>query len=1023
MLENMSLDSNNKFWATTLSSIGDGVIATDVNGTIVFLNAAAEEISGWSMSEARGKIFYELFVLVDGATNQIIDSPIESVLKESRQIRFEENSTLLMKNGEYKYISANVSPIKNETGIVLGTVVVFRDITNVRSMELKIKTERNNFLTIFNAAPVGVIVVDENEFITRVNEVALDFLNSKKENSIGKRFGDAFFCQEGFQNEQGCRYSSKCKSCEINIAVSLALSSEVSTTNIEFNKIFIMNNKEVEIWFKASITPMIVSGKKNAVIVLLDITDRINKEIALAESRDFYLRMFENFPTSIWRTDLEGKNIYIDNKWYEFTGQKKDGNLVLHLCNFIHPEDIERHYKLYEVAVKNRQPYDVEYRVLHNSGEYRWIQSMNRPFYEIDGKFDGYIGIGVDITDRKIAEEGLKRYQILSEKARDIIIFLEKDGRIIDVNEAAINVYGYSRDEITMLTIYDLTEAKSLVQQRIDDADRGGVFFETRHKKKDGTWFSVEVSSNGTTINGKKVILSIMRDLTERKKAEKTLNEAKEQAEIANKAKSEFLANMSHEIRTPLNGIVGMVDLTLLTELNYEQRENLMIVKSCTNSLLKVINDILDFSKMEAGKLVIENINFDIKSLVEETIKAHSPQAIAKDIELNYAFSSTIQQYLVGDPSRLKQILNNLISNAIKFTQSGEVWVKVKKINTKDNKAQVQFAVEDSGIGMAEENIGKIFESFNQVDGSFTRRFGGTGLGLAISKQLSEMMGGSLWVESKKGIGSKFYLTLKFDIGTKIKTHLVQLTQVKKINRSCSILLTEDDKVNKMVITRILEERGYSVDTANNGVEAIEMYEKNSYDIILMDIQMPIMDGIEATKRIREKDKDKDKHTPIIAITAYALKGDRERFLTQGIDEYVSKPIKIEELFYAIDKCASLEKCDEDLSDISICFDESGEIVLKTKEIKCLDKKDLSILDELDLSIKSLNDAIYRNDVGSIEILAHKIKSLSYEIGIEELKTIAFKIELAARRGDFDRAIEKAHKANHIFEVFKKSVL
>ncbi|MGV8981049.1 PAS domain S-box protein [Clostridium sp.] len=1008
MLKNMTLDNKNSFLATTLSSIGDGVVATDVKGNVVFFNTTAEEIIGCSVSEITNSNFHELFVLIDATTKQKIhENPIDKVLKLGKPIGLKDNSALVTKDGGYKYISANFSLIKDDKGAVSGTVVVFRDITRIKS-----------------------------------------------------------------------------------------------------------------------------------------------KEVEISKSRDFYLRLFEDFPSIIWKNDLKGKCVYVNKKWVQFIGMPKDDRHKLVWLNFLHPDDKERCYKIYNISLKNRESFEMEFRMLHKSGEYRWIQSINSPFYTMDGNFDGFIGTGIDITERKIAQEGLKRYQVLSQEGRDIIMFIETDGRIIDVNEAAVNAYGYTRDEFNKLTVFDLREPDFLLREQINKAESDGVSFTTKHKRKDGTFMCVEVNSKGATIGGKRVLLSIIRDITEREKAKDELRESqakykslflnmkdafaflkiifnennepidleyievnksfekmynigneeivgsrildtfpnnaklfmktikkhyikyknlnnvpireylsikgmwvvvsvnspidgyivqtirdisyrksaeillyqsKEAAELANKAKSEFLANMSHEIRTPLNGIVGMVDLTLLTDLNQEQEENLMIVKSCSNSLLKVINDILDFSKMEAGKLIIERINFDIKSLVEEIIKSHSQPAIEKGVELNYAFSSTIPQFLVGDPNRLKQILNNLINNAIKFTQRGEVWVKVKSLNSKDSNPEVQFVVEDSGIGISKENIGRIFESFSQVDGSFTRRFGGTGLGLAISKQLTEIMGGRLWVKSENGIGSKFNLVLRFDTGTRIEIQPVQIAKVKKINRECSILLTEDDKVNQMVITRILKDQGYIVSAANNGLEAVDMCEKNSYDVILMDIQMPEMDGIEATKIIRTMDKHKN--TPIIAITAYALKGDREKFLSQGMDEYVSKPIDVDELIKVITKCVSLVRYNEAKSDIRICFDESGEIILKSREAPRIDKKDLSILDELSILIKALDDTLMTNDISSMEMIAHKIKNLASEIGIEELKMISFKIELAARRGDFNKVVEKAKKAQHIFEVFKKSML
>jgi PAS domain S-box-containing protein len=1019
MSKDIKLESNNNFLVAILESIGDGVVATDISGNITFFNAAAEEITGWYASEAKNRKFYELFVFIDGTTNQIIESPISKVLKSGRQIGLQENSVLVTKKGEQKYISASVSPIKDETGIISGTVTVFRDITRIRSVELNLKEEKNNFMRVFNSAPVGIIVLNENAVITRVNEASFDFLDSNERESIGKKFGDAFFCQESFATEHGCRYGAQCKSCEIKSATYLALKSGISTTNIEFSKTFLVNDKSKELWFKASITPMIDGNKKNAVIVLMDITDRKNKETKIEKSRDYYLKMFENFPSMVWKINTEGKKEYVNKSYCDFTGKSKEESMKLDWISHLHPEDKSNCYEIYTKSFENKQPYNMDYRMLNSSGTYRWIQSISKPVYDIDGKFDGYIGAGLDITDRKIAEEGLNRYKILSEKVRDIIHFIDTEGNIIDVNQLALKSYGYTYEEFLKLNIRDLRAEGIITPEFLQKCDKEGAFYETLHYRKDGSTFPVEISCKGAEIGGKRVLISIIRDITERKTGENNLKAAKEAAEVANKTKGEFLANMSHEIRTPINGIVGMVELTLLTQLNIEQKENLMIVKSCANSLLKVINDILDFSKMEAGKLVIENINFDIKSLVEEMIKAHSPSAITKGIELKYEFPSIIPQFVVGDPSRLKQILNNLISNAVKFTESGEVWVKVKNVNTKHDEVEVLFAVEDSGIGIAEENIEKLFESFSQLDGSIIRRFGGTGLGLAISKQLSELMGGRLWVVSKKNIGSKFYFNLKFGIGTRIETRPAEPFQLKKIDRPYNVLLTEDDKVNQMVIARILKERGYHIDTACNGLEAVEKCEKNSYDVILMDIQMPVMDGIEAVKRIRKKDK----RTPIIAITAFALKGDRERFLAQGMNEYVSKPLKIEELFSAIDKCIEVNNDIVDISDVGICIDESGEIILKPKETKLLNKKDLSTLDELTKLIEALNDTVKRGEISDIEMLAHKIKNLSNEIGIEELKIISFKIELAARRGDFSKAAKRVEKIENIFEVFKKSML
>lgn len=1021
----INMDSN--FFATILGSIGDGVIATDMNENITFFNNAAEKITGWCIDEVNNKKFCEIFTFIDSISEQIIDSPVKRALESKTQVDLRENCILITKNEIRKYVSANISLIYNKAGIIEGAVMTFKDITKVIEIESKMKNEHENFIKVINSSPVGVIVIDENKLITRVNEAALDFLDSNKGQAIGKKFGDAFLCKESLSNKQGCRYGLHCNNCQLMNAVNLALTSGVSTANIEFFKIFTLNDEAKKFWFKASITSMTDGNEKNCIVVLMDITDRKNKEIALEKSRNFYLNMFENFPTMIWKTDLEGNNVYIGQNWNRFIGKDKGESLKLDWIRFLHPEDIEGCRRLHEESVRNRQPYTIEYRVLHNSGEYRWIRAMNNPFYNMDKKFDGYIGIGIDITERKQIEKDIReseeKFRNLFNNAMDAIFLYEvnnnfKNEKFIEVNDVACEYLGYSKKEFLNMSIEDLIceESKERLTQFIEILQKRNFgIIEMRQKTKDNKIIPVEINIHIFNQSGKKMALCIIRDITQRKIVESKLKSAKEAAEIANKTKSEFLANMSHEIRTPINGIVGMVELTLLTQLNSEQKENLMIVKSCANSLLNVINDILDFSKMEARKLTIEKINFDIRALVEETIKAHSPHAITKGLELSYAFSSTIPKYIVGDPSRVKQILNNLISNAIKFTESGEVWIKVKKVKNVDDEVELQFVVEDSGIGISEENIGRLFESFSQVDSSITRRFGGTGLGLVISKQLSELMGGRLWVESEKDVGSKFYFTLKFETGTKIEVQQTETLQLTQPNRTYNILITEDDKVNQMVITRLLKECGYSVDTANNGFEALKMCKINKYDLILMDIQMPIMDGVEAAKRIRENDKV----TPIVAITAYALKGDRERFLLKGMDGYISKPIKVEELFSTIEKCLTLKKYTQELSDIGMCIDEAGEIALKQKSTQDIDMENPYKLNELSNAVDSLNEALNMKEISLIEASAHKIKDLSIEIGSEELKTIAFKMELASRRNDFQQLIEDGDKLNYAFEQLK----
>ncbi|MBF0523622.1 MAG: PAS domain S-box protein [Deltaproteobacteria bacterium] len=777
----------------------------------------------------------------------------------------------------------------------------------------------------------------------------------------------------------------------------------------------------------------------------IDITERKNAESALQRSEQRLNRAQAIAKLgSFDRNLLTGETNWSD-QFYRLLGYEP-GEIQPSSELFrdaISLEDRERVIPILD-SLDGKPDIDLEFNFVRRDGEARTAHYYSQTTYDEAGRRTHRFGTLQDVTDKKQMEDELRRAREDWEKTfdaiPDLIAILDSEQRIVRGNRAMtemLELSGHSAKNIKCYQCFHHTEEPPEFCPYIQTAMDGQLHSEEKFIDHLGKHFLVTTAPLHDNAGKLRGCVHVAHDITERKSAEQEIIKSRAMAEAANRAKSDFLANMSHDLRTPLNGIIGSSILLFDTGLTTEQRDYVKIIGTSGEVLLEMINDILDISKIEAGKMDLETVPFDLRTLVFHSCEIVRPRLEGRKINLSYSIEEEgVPQVLRGDPVRFRQILINLLGNAVKFTEEGTIAVSLSVEELIDNKCKIHLIVKDTGIGIPTNKLEDIFEPFKQAKRSTARAYGGTGLGLAICRRIAGLMGGSIRAENNPPDhrGASFHVTLWMEVGQEIE--LIEQTPASNPAEHVTkrILLVEDNLVNQFITKKLLEKFGQQVEIATDGQQALDRSSSGEFDLILMDVEMPVMDGLDATRAIRETEKTTGKHIPIIAMTAYAMGDDRERCLASGMDDYLTKPINSEKLFEVINKFVSIPGEQFSRPELFGMNDHQAwstgddfnpvELLKRAFNDHDLAKELLRMfLESIPPRIFDIKEAVDHNDAGALLHAAHFLKGSAGNIAAKGLFQTARQLEQMAKDGDLTSAEETYLRLEKEFNRLKPILL